>query len=95
VVPFSELVLVERVYRRGNELLDDRRGDWTRDGLAPYLCECSHRDCRSTLQLTPDDYLAIRDNESHFVLAPGHDIRGLDRIVRSSANHIVVDKRSP
>lgn len=85
-------MLIERAYRRGNELLNDRRGDWTQDGLAPYLCECSHRDCRSTLQVAPARYLAIRANAAHFVLTPGHEVRGLDRIVSSHANHIVVDK---
>jgi hypothetical protein len=37
-----------------------------------YLCECGQEDCLAVVELSADDYEAIRSDANRLVLASGH-----------------------
>jgi hypothetical protein len=81
---------VEAVVRRGNELLDSSRQRLARE--QPFLCECSTIECRSTVALTAQEYLAVRANDAAFVVSPGHEVAGLDHVIALYDTYTVVEK---
>jgi hypothetical protein len=84
------LALVETVVRRGNELLDSSRQRLARE--QPFLCECSAIECRSTVALTAQEYLAVRANDAAFVVSPGREVADLDHVIARYETYTVVEK---
>ncbi|MDX6411866.1 MAG: two-component system, sensor histidine kinase and response regulator [Gaiellaceae bacterium] len=64
----------------------------SRLGDRRILCECSRRDCSSTLMLTPDFYRTVRRNERHFFVAPGHELPGAQHVVVRYTGFAVVEQ---
>ena len=60
-------------------------------GLAEYGCECP-RNCDVLLSLTVDEYEAVRSVPTHFVVAPGHLLVGVEVVVREHSRYTVVEK---
>ena len=75
--------------RRVNEAIE--RG--AEEESAVFVCECGHLGCSTTLELSIADYEAVRTNFDRFLIAPGHEIDQVDRVVERHANHVVVVKR--
>jgi hypothetical protein len=46
-----------------------------------FLCECGQEDCISMLRLELAEYDEIRRTSGFFIAAPGHAVRGIDRLV--------------
>jgi hypothetical protein len=75
--------------RRVNEAIE--RGT---SGPAPvFVCECGHFGCTATVSLSIEDYEAVRIDSDRFLLVPGHEIYGVDRVVDSHGDYLVVVKR--
>jgi CheY-like chemotaxis protein len=45
------------------------------------LCECGSPDCAKTLETTLDEYRAIRQDPTRFLVAPGHELAQGQRLV--------------
>jgi hypothetical protein len=60
-------------------------------GLAEYRCECP-RDCDVLVSLTVDEYEAVRSVPTHFIVAPGHLLVGVEVVVRENSRYMVVEK---
>ena len=60
-------------------------------GFAEYRCECP-RDCGVLVSLTVDEYEAVRSVPTHFVVAPGHLLIGVEVVVRENSRLTVVEK---
>jgi hypothetical protein len=59
--------------RRANEeirLLGEGRHQRSR--LIGLICECSRRGCLSAIAVPADEYEALRRDDSHYLVAPGH-----------------------
>ncbi len=56
------------------------------------LCECTNSACLETILLTLDDYEAVRSIPTHFIVAPGHDVPEIERVVTTNARYTVVAK---
>ena len=87
-----KLIENERLYRRANELIDGGRNDHVRGRKELFLCECSDEDCSDTIELVWDDYRAVREHAVRFVIRPGHETAGIDRLVETHDSYLVVDK---
>jgi hypothetical protein len=48
-----------------------------------FLCECGQQDCTTVIDLTLADYQALRYEDERFIVAPGHCVEGVDRLVES------------
>jgi hypothetical protein len=79
----------EQVYRAVNQEIDAASVGVMRE----YVCECAHPTCDETIRLTRDEYQAIRSQSARYVLVPGHEVAGLEDVVRREARYLVVDKR--
>ena len=56
------------------------------------LCECSSRECLKTIPLTLEEYEAVRRVPTHFLVAPGHVVREIERVVEENERYVVVEK---
>jgi hypothetical protein len=85
------LAVRQNVLREANERISRLR--WTQaDGeTIGYLCECSRVDCAETIALDADAYGAVRASPLRFLLLPGHDQAGVERVVEYHADYVVVE----
>jgi hypothetical protein len=65
-----------------------------REGAAcgDYLCECGLRTCGEEIQLSLLEYLEVRSDPTHFVVAPGHVSSATERVVTRTEFYSVVEK---
>jgi hypothetical protein len=84
------LVNAEIKGRRVNEAIErGMRGSAT----AVFLCECGHLSCSRTMEVPLEDYGRIRQSFDHFIVAPGHEIASVDRLIQRHEDYVVVAKR--
>jgi hypothetical protein len=86
------LVENENLFREVNERI--RSLVATLRGPEPYdfLCECSNRDCDRRVTLSLTEYEAVRAQSDRFLVAPGHVLPDIERVVESHPSYEVVDK---
>ena len=62
--------------------------------VLPFLCECADESCTTVLQLSHDEYEAVRAHPTHFINARGHAVhgRGWVRILDEFDRYTVVEK---
>lgn len=77
------------LFRAINEEIDDAGNGRARE----YVCECADTACTETIRLTHEEYEAIRADDDRYVLVPGHEVEGLEDVVRREPDHLVVEKR--
>lgn len=60
----------------------------------PFLCECAEESCIEVLQLSHDEYEAVRAHPTHFINARGHAVhgRGWVRVLDEFDRYTVVEK---
>jgi hypothetical protein len=84
------LVVAEIKGRRVNEAIErGMRGKQS----AVFLCECGHLTCSRTMELALADYGRIRQSFDRFLVAPGHEIADVDRVIQRHQDYVVVAKR--
>jgi hypothetical protein len=76
----------ERIEDVGTTLLPD-------DQPMEFLCECDDRDCVEKVSATRAEYEAIRAVGTHFVVLPGHEDPGVERVVQKHERFLVVEKQ--
>jgi hypothetical protein len=65
------------------------------DGREPELllvCECSDDGCKERIAVSAEEYKRLRENPSRFLVTPGHEADGSDRIVTRTADFLVVER---
>jgi hypothetical protein len=60
-------------------------------GLTDYACECP-RGCEVLIALTISEYEEVRAVPTHFFVAPGHLLVGVEVLVRETSRFQVVEK---
>lgn len=56
-----------------------------------FFCECSNTDCTLLLPMTVSEYEQVRADPRQFVIAPGHELPEIEKVVtRTSAYQVVV-----
>src|SRR3954451_11591070 len=89
-----EIGLIEAAFRIANE----RTARWEErhaEGRTElYLCECAEQPCRKRVELTRQQYEAVRADARHFVVLPGHVFPDLETVVGSFAGYEVIEKPS-
>ena len=82
---------VQNVFRAANERLRSTLERVIAPGPRPVICECSNPDCLQVLELSRDEYERVRGN-GHHVLARGHEIPAIERVVGGADGYVVVHK---
>ncbi|HEX2391362.1 MAG TPA: hypothetical protein VHI77_00430 [Solirubrobacterales bacterium] len=85
-----QAVIAEVRGRQVNEAIDCGKDG---SGSGVFLCECGQLGCSTTIELPIDDYEAVRTDFERFLVAPGHEIEDVDRVVERHHGHLVVVKR--
>jgi hypothetical protein len=78
--------------RRVNEAIE--LGRRTREGLVPFVCECGVLGCNAVLELTLEEYDAVRRDGARFIVLPGHQSE-VDRVAERGDRYEVVEKIRP
>ena len=60
---------------------------------AEFVCECADPACAERVPATLDQYEEVRSDGTHFLLAPGHELTEVERVVkRQHKRFVVVEK---
>jgi hypothetical protein len=63
----------QKLFRMGNErlstLIDEQFPEAT---AVPFLCECADETCMGAIDLTLEDYRAVREHEHYYVILVDH-----------------------
>jgi hypothetical protein len=57
-----------------------------------FICECSDTNCAESLEITAAEYEAVRAEGTRFVVTPGHQLQGIERVVYGNRRFFVVEK---
>jgi hypothetical protein len=85
--------LNEAIFRQVNEQIRDVNRDLgTDEGMLTVICECGHSDCTERLEVSVSAYERIRSDSTLYVIAPGHEIPAVERVVEQADGFEVVRK---
>ena len=57
-----------------------------------FYCECADDDCQETISLSVKDYVKHHARKDRFVVAEGHVIQKIEKVVASNGSYEVVQK---
>jgi hypothetical protein len=79
------------VFREVNQRIAEitRRHDERSSG---FLCECGRPGCGSIVDLGLVEYEATREREDLFIVAPGHCVEGVDRLIEARDGYEVIEQ---
>jgi hypothetical protein len=84
----------EALFRRVNERIEEISEGLPGDSESDFLCECGNDNCTAPVRLTLSEYEDVRRDPTHFLIAHGHDVVDLERVVRETDRYAVVEKFS-
>ncbi len=81
------------VFRRANErLLAAVRDVVDDERQIPFLCECFDPDCRSTVQLSIEQFRDVREVDNRYAIVTGHRTMNGERPVEVDGDVTIVQK---
>jgi hypothetical protein len=83
--------LNENIFREINERLE-QLGEEFGDQSVEFLCECADPACSAELSVAVSVYEAVRDHPRRFLIVPGHQREGFERVVEEHADYLLVEK---
>lgn len=60
--------------------------------LDEWLCECADNGCTARIALTIQEYERVRDDPTHFIVAPDHVFPEVERVIERQDDYWVVEK---
>jgi hypothetical protein len=84
----------EAAFRRANEVIRERAEQVGRTTRVPFICECGDDKCFARVELSLEEYEAVRRDGAHFFVKRGHELTGpnLGRVYESLGNYTVLQK---
>ncbi|WP_028065388.1 hypothetical protein [Solirubrobacter soli] len=89
-----EIGLIEAAFRIANERTARWEERHSEGRTELYLCECAEQPCRKRIELTREQYEAVRSDPRHFAVLPGHVIPDLETVVGSFDGYEMIEKPS-
>jgi hypothetical protein len=81
------------IFRRANERLRSAvEGAVAETKPIPFLCECPDDDCTSAVDVTIQEYRAVREHPDRYVVVPGHARAAGERVASTYERYQVVEK---
>jgi hypothetical protein len=87
----AKVARTESAFREVNEAIAKTAARFDADE-ADFVCECADPECAHRVTADLDDYDLIREDATHFIIAPGHDKPGIERVVERRGEYEVVEK---
>ena len=81
----------QTVFREVNDRIAELPGSFMDGGVKLFVCECSRESCAEALEITFDEYEAVRRHNGRYLLARGHQVDELERVVDEGARYVVVE----
>jgi len=81
----------EALFRDVNERIAET-ADRFDSPTACFVCECAEPSCTRRVDISLEDYERVRADPTWFVLAPGHELAGVERVVADRVNYRIVEK---
>jgi hypothetical protein len=92
----ERIALNESLLRERNEALEPHNASvhWVNPPAADWYCECASLECSTPVQLTLEEYEAIRSDPRRFLIAPdaAHVRTDDERVVAQNERFWVVEK---
>ena len=83
----------ESLFREINERVSEIASAHGADvHLYEFYCECSNTDCTLRVELELADYERVRGHGDWFLVAPGHNLPEIERVVEEAAGWWVIEK---
>ena len=90
-VSLERLARNQALFREVNErLLELSEG--FQDGSMQFVCECSTEDCTLTVTMNHDEYESVRAHSTFFVVASGHEILAVEKVIDRQDGWTIVQK---
>jgi hypothetical protein len=85
----------EALFRSLNEEIVDIEIGNGADASDPvdFVCECSSAKCMKVVSVSREEYEAVREGGSTFIVAPGHEEPEIEDVIVSHSGFSVVEKR--
>lgn len=80
----------QALFREVNERLKETQTATV--SLQECVCECSDAACTKSLAVATGEYEAVRKNARHFLVARGHELPEVERVVEDNERYLVVEK---
>jgi hypothetical protein len=83
-------------FREYNERIEphNRAHHWVDPPMPDWICECAFEECLAPVQLTFDEYEAVRADPTRFLVGAGdaHVVPDAERVVERNERYWVVEK---
>jgi hypothetical protein len=87
----AKMARTESAFREVNEAIAKTAERFEADE-ADFVCECADPDCAHRITAELDDYEQVRQDATHFIVAPGHDAPEIERVIDGNGEYDVVEK---
>ena len=81
----------EAIFRNVNERIAES-ADRFDAPAAEFVCECDDRACTHRVEAPLETYERVREDATHFLLAPGHENAEIERVIERSSRYAIVEK---
>lgn len=81
----------EAVFREVNEAIAKTAERFEAE-QAEFVCECADPTCAHRIEAELEDYEGVREDGTHFIVAPGHEELRVERVIRRTGEYAVVEK---
>jgi hypothetical protein len=78
--------------REVNERIEQLNRKWESDGEDGILCECGDPGCTEKIAIPSAAYERVRGFPTYFLVKPGHETAGSERIIERADGYLVVEK---
>jgi hypothetical protein len=58
-----------------------------------YFCECPDPECEEMVRIHGSEYERVRQDPSHFIVIPGHEVLDVETVLESHEGWSLVEKR--
>jgi hypothetical protein len=82
----------ESLFRDVNERIAESVQRFDGDEDAQFVCECGDLSCTEHIQTPIEHYEKVREDPTHFLLAPGHEDERIERVIERRGRYEVVEK---
>jgi hypothetical protein len=84
----------EALFRGLNEEINRVESDNGADEGDPidFVCECSSASCMKVVSVPREEYEAVREDASTFIVAPGHEEPEIEDVIVSHSGFSVIEK---
>ena len=80
----------QTLFREVNERLTEHKQPYVT--FRELICECSDPGCTQSLAVAPGEYEAVRSHPKLFLVARGHEVDEVERVLEDNGRFLTVEK---